>query len=384
MDRRAAGDQGAHPAQDVVREALTARATVDEHGTVTAWNDGAERLLGYPSRQILGRPAATLLAEAPPAPGLPPFAQLPRWHGKLALRHQDGHRVEAGVLAHHRASDRGSGGWLVLVPLTGLEERPTDDALVRWSFAQSPCCALALYDTGLRLRRANTDMERSVALTEGEMRGLRVPEIVDHEAGDLAEQDMLRVLETGGTYYRENFLRAPGEYREHAWSVFVSPLRDPDGHIQGVCLSAHDTTEQRWARTRLQLIAEVGKRIGSTLDVTRTAQELADVAVPVLADFVSVDLLTSLDDGGAFHAVDPVGEHAQFPGSLSAGRSLSLRRVAHQSALPGVPEAAVAPGEVDEYPAGSPPVETCRAAPGDRARDRRMGRPGARTGRPGP
>lgn len=32
-------------------------------------------------------------------------------------------------------------------------------------------------------------------------------------------------------------------------------------------------------------------RIGTSLDVTRTAEELADVRVPVLADFVSVDLL---------------------------------------------------------------------------------------------
>jgi PAS domain S-box-containing protein len=361
MHRRVVDDHGAHPVQGVVREALTARATIDEHGTVTAWSDGAERLLGYAPPQILGRPAATLLAETPLAPDLPPFAQLPRWHGEVALRHRDGHRLEARVLAHHRTPARGSGGWLVLVPLTGLEAQPADDALVSWSFAQSPCCALALYDTGLRLRRANKDMERSVALTEGEMRGLRVPEIVDNEAGELAEQDMLGVLETGGTYYRENFLRAPGEHREHAWSVFVSPLRDPGGRIHGVCLSAHDTTEQYWARTRLQLIAEVGKRIGSTLDVTRTAQELADVAVPVLADFVSVDLLTSLDAEGAFHAVGPMGEHGQFPGTLPTGRSLTLRRVAHQSVLPGVPEAAVAPGETDEYPAGSPPVQSIRS-----------------------
>jgi PAS domain S-box-containing protein len=350
MERRVVDGPGASPPQDVVGEALTARATVDEHGTVTGWSDGAERLLGYTSAQVLGRPVAALLAEEPVAGDLPPFAELPRWHGKLALRHRDGHRVEARVLAHHRTPDQGSGEWLVLSPLTGGEPEPADEALVGWSFTQSPSCALALYDTRLRLRRANQDMERSVALTEGDMRGLRVAEIVDNEAGELAEQDMMRVLETGETQYRENYLRAAGETREHAWSVFVSPLRDSDGHTQGVCLTAHDITEQHWARKRLQLIAEVSRRIGSTLDVTRTAQELADVAVPELADFISVDLLTSLDD-----------IHEQFPGSLPTGPSLTLRRAAHQSVLPGVPEAVVAPGDVDEYPAGSPPVECLRS-----------------------
>ncbi|MGY1499043.1 SpoIIE family protein phosphatase [Streptomyces sp. QTS52] len=354
MERRVVDDRGASPVHEVVHEAvdeaLTARVTVDERGIVTGWGAGAEQLLGYSSTEVQGRPAVTLLAEEPMAPDLPPFAQLPRWHGRLALRHRDGHRVEARLLAHHRTPPQGSGEWLVLSALTGQETRRPDEDLVSWSFTQSPCCALALYDTGLRLRRANEDMERSVALTEADMRGLRVGEIVDNEAGRLAEQDMMRALETGEPQYRENFLRTAGENREHAWSVFVAPLRDADGRTHGVCLSAHDITEQHAARKRLQLIAEVSRRIGSTLDVTRTAQELADVAVPGLADFVSVDLLASLDD-----------THEQLPGSLPAGTSLALRRIAHQSVLPGVPEAAVAPGEVDEYPAGSPPVESLRS-----------------------
>ncbi len=39
-------------------------------------------------------------------------------------------------------------------------------------------------------------------------------------------------------------------------------------------------------------------RIGTTLDVTRTAQELADVCVPALADFVTIDLLDPQEYGG--------------------------------------------------------------------------------------
>ncbi|PAZ14243.1 PAS sensor protein [Streptomyces sp. SA15] len=348
MERRIVDDQRAGPGPHVVGEALTARATVDEHGTVTGWNDGAEALLGYASEEILGRPAASLLAEAPPAREMPPFAQLPRWHGTLALRHRDGRRIESRVLAHHHtAPAHGGGEWLLLSPLTGEEPEPVDETLVRWSFTQSPCCAQALYDTRLRLRRANEDMQRALALTEAEMRGLRVTEIVDNDAGVRAEQAMARVLETGDPQYDENYLRAAGETREHAWSVFMAPLRDQEGRIQGVCLSAHDMTEQHWARKRLQLIAEAGRRIGSTLDVTRTAQELADVAVPELADFISVELLASLEE-----------PREQPP---AAAGSLTLRRIAQQSVYPGVPEAAIAPGELDEYPEGSPPVESLRS-----------------------
>jgi serine phosphatase RsbU (regulator of sigma subunit)/PAS domain-containing protein/anti-sigma regulatory factor (Ser/Thr protein kinase) len=66
----------------------------------------------------------------------------------------------------------------------------------------------------------------------------------------------------------------------------------------GSVVTLRDTTElaavsgrAEVARGRLQLLYEAGVRIGTTLDVGRTAQELADVTVPRFADFVTVDLL---------------------------------------------------------------------------------------------
>ncbi|WP_037683512.1 SpoIIE family protein phosphatase [Streptomyces cellulosae] len=44
------------------------------------------------------------------------------------------------------------------------------------------------------------------------------------------------------------------------------------------------------ARQRLELLSEASTRIGTTLDVPRTALELAEMAVPRLADFVTIDL----------------------------------------------------------------------------------------------
>ncbi|WP_367324948.1 SpoIIE family protein phosphatase [Streptomyces sp. HUAS ZL42] len=44
------------------------------------------------------------------------------------------------------------------------------------------------------------------------------------------------------------------------------------------------------ARRRLELLSEASGRIGTTLDVRRTAQELAETAVPRLADYVTIDL----------------------------------------------------------------------------------------------
>lgn len=73
---------------------------------------------------------------------------------------------------------------------------------------------------------------------------------------------------------------------------------DPYGGPSGTVATLRDTTELRAvtgvaavARERLTLLYEAGVRIGTTLDVARTAQELSEVAVPRFADFVTVELL---------------------------------------------------------------------------------------------
>jgi GAF domain-containing protein/anti-sigma regulatory factor (Ser/Thr protein kinase) len=69
----------------------------------------------------------------------------------------------------------------------------------------------------------------------------------------------------------------------------------------GSVLTLRDTTElaavsgrAEAARERLRLLYEAGTEIGTTLDVERTARELAEVAVPRFADLVTVDLLDSV------------------------------------------------------------------------------------------
>ncbi|MGW7820488.1 SpoIIE family protein phosphatase [Streptomyces puniciscabiei] len=66
----------------------------------------------------------------------------------------------------------------------------------------------------------------------------------------------------------------------------------------GSVVTLRDTTELQivagraeLARERLRLLYDAGLRIGTTLDVKRTAEELAEVAVPRFADIVTVELL---------------------------------------------------------------------------------------------
>ncbi|MCX5193495.1 SpoIIE family protein phosphatase [Streptomyces sp. NBC_00249] len=78
----------------------------------------------------------------------------------------------------------------------------------------------------------------------------------------------------------------------------VRPTEPFAGKPSGSVMTLRDTTElaalsgrAEVARERLQLLYDAGVRIGTTLDVVRTAEELSEVAVPRFADFVTVELL---------------------------------------------------------------------------------------------
>ncbi|MFL4902167.1 SpoIIE family protein phosphatase [Streptomyces sp. MMS24-I2-30] len=76
------------------------------------------------------------------------------------------------------------------------------------------------------------------------------------------------------------------------------------------------------ARRRLSLLSKASERLGRTLDVRQNARELAEVAVPAFADYVSVDLFDAVLDGG-----EPPAKPFTEP--------VALRHVAHRPDLPG-------------------------------------------------
>ncbi|MFB7737253.1 SpoIIE family protein phosphatase [Streptomyces sp. NPDC056112] len=84
---------------------------------------------------------------------------------------------------------------------------------------------------------------------------------------------------------------------ERLLAVNVRPTA-PYGGQAGCAVTLRDATELRAlagraerAQQRLRLLYEAGMRIGTTLDVTRTAEEVAEVATSRFADYAAVELL---------------------------------------------------------------------------------------------
>jgi serine phosphatase RsbU (regulator of sigma subunit)/PAS domain-containing protein/anti-sigma regulatory factor (Ser/Thr protein kinase) len=340
----------------------TATATIDDRGILTGWSEEARQLLGHEPSAVVGRPAAALLAGGPETAGRAPAGR-DRWHGTVALRHQDGRRVELRLLAHRRTTDDGDTDWLVVTAVPGGPHPAEDEPLAEWTFAQAPF-AVALFDTDLRLLRANRRMERTLALPEAAMRGLCLPHIAPGTAGEEIGRRMRQAVESGAA--QETAARLGPDLGR---PTLLTPLKDGAGRVRAVCLSAHRHSEDTTVPLRTQdsaarLLtagdAEPGGRpgdlgvhgtrsgdsgAGAGEDFASAAQELADAAVPRIADFVAVDVLDS-------------PRAADQPALGPAAGIVVLRR----AAVRAVPDGGAAPGtgvgESTAYEAGSPPAES--------------------------
>ncbi|MFD0358777.1 SpoIIE family protein phosphatase [Streptomyces sp. NPDC127110] len=136
-------------------------------------------------------------------------------------------------------------------------------------------------------------------------------------------------------------------------AVNVRPTEPFAGRPSGSVTTLRDTTElaalsgrAEVARERLQMLYEAGVRIGTTLDVVRTAEELSEVAVPRFADFVTVELL------------DPVlrGDEP----SPAAGAHTRMRRAAMSGTRSDQPLQPV--GDVIRFDVPTAPMATALAA----------------------
>ncbi|MFD3694651.1 SpoIIE family protein phosphatase [Streptomyces sp. NPDC058646] len=130
-------------------------------------------------------------------------------------------------------------------------------------------------------------------------------------------------------------------------AVNVRPTKPYAGQPAGTVMTLRDSTElaavsgrAEVARGRLQLLYDAGVRIGTTLDVVRTAEELSEVAVPRFADFTTVELL------------DPVlrGDEPSPAGGLYT----EMRRAAMSGVRPDPPLQAV--GDVIRFVVPTAPM----------------------------
>ncbi|WP_078910589.1 SpoIIE family protein phosphatase [Streptomyces sp. NRRL S-87] len=287
--------------------AHAATAVLGADGRVLGWSAAAEALLGYPAGDVLGRPAGAYVVRAGDGPA--PAVAFAPGSRTVALRHRAGHGVRVR---------------LTVLPLTTADASPPDPAaparLVamadaaeneRWEALQSMLAGLAtqspiglaIYGIGLRVVWTNQALVEEMGSTQ--YVGRSPDEMVTHGqvltpgSPPTLVETLRRVLETGepviDLHYRGRAPVDPDRFR--VWSCSYYRLQDASGTPLGVCEESVEITERYLAQQRLDLLVRAGSTVGVTLDMARTARELAAVAVPRFADAVAVDLLEQVLEG---------------------------------------------------------------------------------------
>ncbi|MFJ5706638.1 SpoIIE family protein phosphatase [Streptomyces sp. NPDC093105] len=286
-----------------------AAVVVDSAGRIVLWSPQAEVLFGYPADEALGRYVARLIVgEEHRAEAMRLFGEVlsrgTTWAGTFPVQHKDGSTREVEFRNMRLTDDLGDLYALgICADRTAVARVETELALSDRLVDQSPI-GLAVLDTELRYALVNPALERFNGVPADRHLGRRPSEVLPHVDAAPLEEAARRVLETGTPLLDVQALGPtpsdPGG-GEHAWSVSFYRLEAAGGRVLGVAAWVVDVTERYRAdgaadrsRRRLALIADASARVGTTLEVERTADELASVVVPALADVAAVDVLDSV------------------------------------------------------------------------------------------
>ncbi|MEU7242221.1 SpoIIE family protein phosphatase [Streptomyces sparsogenes] len=327
----------------------TATALLDGHGVVTGWSAPATRLLGFAAADVLGTPVGKLLAVAPDARGVAAALEWTRdegsWAGLVPAVTREGRRVNLGVRINAVTDGEGTSRWVVSAVCTqGVPWWGASGPVIERMFALSPM-GMAVLDSDLRYVWVNAATARASGVPADQWLGRSLAEMLPGVDIEAVEAELRAVLDTGVPLLGREYVNQPPwkAGQEQALLASVFRLDDAAGNPLGLCTMANDITDRYLAKRRLDLLDQAGERIGRTLDVAQTAQDLADVAVPEFADLVTVDLL------------DPVfrGEEPRSALDPRAGTAV-LRRAGLRSVGDGPPATAVEVGQTAAHPATSP------------------------------
>ncbi|KOU33663.1 protein phosphatase [Streptomyces sp. WM6373] len=322
----------------------SASAVLDGHGRVVGWSERAQEHLGYPPDEVLGRMALEFLID-PRDHGTVRAAAAAcerdrGWSGVLPVLHRSGRRVELGFRARPVIRAGSAREWfLVAAPAAEMLQWETDRSVLDGLFRRSPI-GLSVHAPDLSILRINRALARFTQLSTSEIRSRRIGDFLIGPDVKTIESRLRRVLETGAPLI---FTEQPCRLRsdpghERVVSVSAFRMEHPSGGILGVTQLVEDVTDRYRARRRLALLNRASARIGTTLDLGQTTRELADVAVPDLADAVSVDLLESVARG------EETAEEASGP----------VRRMAVHSVVAEALRVMYAAGEVFQFDPRTP------------------------------
>jgi PAS domain S-box-containing protein len=376
-------------AEFIIDRAYSAVISMDDQGLVTAWNPSAEKVFGLKRDDAVGRRVAELIVperlRAAHAEGLRRFLAtgvsqiLDRRLEMIALR-ADGTEfaVELTISALQEDSDWSFHAFIRDITerteaehererlveelhraLRGSERRfeaivgslgdpvTIRDREHRFLYANPAAVAHLGFDSWEELRDTSpmTIMaEYSVFGEDGREITMEDIPSVRILRGEEAEPLLIRTVNRSSGRQRWNLLKA-------------APLLDEEGEIEATIMIIEDVTEQKRVELQGAFLAEASALLASSLDHEQTLRNVAELAVPEVADWCAVDLIDEDGDRNsvAVAHVDPARLElakelrSYEPERLDPSQGLGLVFRTGESLLyPEIPDELLVESAVDE------------------------------------
>jgi len=255
--------------------------TCDLDGTIRFWSEGCARLYGWTAAEVVGQNAHELLRTVFPVSLAEVEAALERdggWTGDLRHRARDGREVVVTARMVLRR-DTGGGPVAVLESLTDVtearrveRERRRADALLRTIIGIAPGMIYAKDQQG-RMVLANRAVLDRLGKPWLEVKGRTALDYMDdHAQAEAVMSNDRRIMEQGQAEELEELAGMEGGQPRVLLST-KTPMRDLDGHVEGLVGVSVEITERKRTEERLRLMVhELNHRVKNTL---ATVQSIA-------------------------------------------------------------------------------------------------------------
>ena len=302
-------------AEFIIDRAHSAVVSMAEQGLVTNWNPSAEEIFGRAREDALGRPVAELIIPErlrdAHREGLRRFlatgegSMLDRRINVKALR-ADGAEFPAEITI---GALQAGGQWSFHAFVRDVSER---ERLVEElghalrgserrfeAIVGSLADAITIRDRQHRFLYANPAAVAHLGFATWEELRDTTPDaimadflVLDENGAELRMDDIpsVRILrgEAAEPLLIHTVQRTTGVQR---WNLLkAAPLLDEDGEVEATITIIEDVTDQKRAELRGTFLAKASEVLASSLDYEQTLRNVAQLAVPEIADWCAVDL----------------------------------------------------------------------------------------------
>ncbi|PYQ73856.1 MAG: histidine kinase [Acidobacteria bacterium] len=269
--------------------------SIDLDGTITTWNQAAERLFGFPSTTAIGQPLSIIVPPEQEAEEAEVVRRIRAGEGvehyETVRRRRDGSLLEVGLTASPIRDRAGviTGVSKIARDITEQRQHERNGRLLA-SIVESSDDAIISKDVAGAITSWNRGAERLFGYAAEEVIGQSIRIILPADRQG-EEDEVLSRIRRGETVDHFETVRCRKDGSQAIVSLTVSPIRDAAGRIVGASKIARDMTQAKRAAERAAFLSEAGKVLARSLDYEATLTTVASLAVPTIADWCAVDVV---------------------------------------------------------------------------------------------